>query len=87
MRKGAGHTAVSATYASSVTFKIWQNGTKEKYCNFATFNRLVDTKTRLSKHSQITKHWLENESNEFLVSKNTLADLKGPKVKYNLHYG
>ena len=36
------------------------------------------------------KLWLENESNpmiNFLISQNTLADLKGPKGKYNLHYG
>ena len=25
--------------------------------------------------------------NEFLISQNTLADLKGPKGKYSLHYG
>ena len=37
-----GHTAVSAT---SATLKIWQHGAKENYCNFASFNRVVDTKT------------------------------------------
>ena len=42
-----GHTAVSATEASSVTLLIWQHGTKENYCNFATFNRIVDTKTNI----------------------------------------
>ena len=42
-----GHTAVSATQASSVTLQIWQNGAKEEYCNFATFNRIVDTKTNI----------------------------------------
>ena len=32
----------------------WQNGAKEKYSNFAIFNRISDTKTRvLSKQSQI----------------------------------
>ena len=45
MRKRMGHTAVSATQASSGTLHPWQNGAKEKYCNFATFNRIVDTKT------------------------------------------
>ena len=43
MRKRMDHTAVSATQASSMTLQIWQNGAKEKYCNFATFNRIVDT--------------------------------------------
>ena len=47
-----GHTAVSATEASSVTLKIWQRD-KEKYCNFASFNRVVDTKTSKSKWDQI----------------------------------
>ena len=42
-----GHTAVSTTKASSVTLKIWQNGAKVKYSNFATFNRIVDTKTSI----------------------------------------
>ena len=40
-----GPTAVSATEASSVTLKIWHHGAKENYCNFETFNRVVDTKT------------------------------------------
>ena len=40
-----GHTAVSATYASSVTLKIWQHGAKENDSNFATFNKVVNTKT------------------------------------------
>ena len=42
MRKKMGNCAVSAT---SVTFEIWQNGAKAKYCNFAPFNGIVDTKT------------------------------------------
>ena len=37
-----GHTAVLAT---SVTIQNWQNGAKEKYCNFATLNMIVDTRT------------------------------------------
>ena len=45
MRKGMGHTAVSATLASLVTLQIWQHGAKENYCNFANFNRIFDTKT------------------------------------------
>ena len=24
---------------------VWQHGAKKNYCNFATFNRIVDTKT------------------------------------------
>ena len=44
-----GHTVVSATYASSVTLYIWQHGAIENYCNFATFNRIVDTKTIIIK--------------------------------------
>ena len=48
-----GQTAVSAAKASSVTLKIWQNGVKEKYCNFATFNRIVETKTSIIQTDQI----------------------------------
>ena len=32
-------------YLSLVTLKIWQNRANEKYCNFATSNKIVDTKT------------------------------------------
>ena len=45
MRKGIGHTAVSATQASSVTLYIWQHGAKENYSKFETFNMVVNTKT------------------------------------------
>ena len=45
--KGDGPYRGSATYmfASSMTLQIWQHGTKENYCHFATFNRVVDSKT------------------------------------------
>ena len=46
MRKGMGHTALSASKASSVT---WQHGANENYSNFATVNRIVDTKTIIIK--------------------------------------
>ena len=52
-----------------------------KYCNFATFNRIVETKTSilvLSEEVKYLKRWTEND-NVFLISQNTLADLKGPK--------
>ena len=45
-----GHTAVSATLASAVTLKIGQHGVKKNkknYCNFASFNRVVDVKTSI----------------------------------------
>ena len=42
-----GHTAVSATQASSVTLKTWQQGAKKNNCNFAAFNRVVDKKTSI----------------------------------------
>ena len=47
MRNGMGHTVVSATWASSVTLYIWQNGAKEKHCKFASFNGIVDTKASI----------------------------------------
>ena len=53
-----GHTAVSATQASSVTLYIWQHGAKENYSTFETFNMVVDTKTG----AKYIKCWLENES-------------------------
>ena len=39
-----GHTAVSATQASSVTIQNWQNGTEEKYRKCGTFNKIGNTK-------------------------------------------
>ena len=45
MRKGMGHTAVSANQASSVTHDIWQHGAKENYSKFETFNIVINTKT------------------------------------------
>ena len=40
----------------------WQNEAKEKYCNFATFNRIVDTKTSIIQTEPKYNSWLENES-------------------------
>ena len=48
MRYGTGIIMVSATYASSVTLKIWQHGVKEDYCNFATLKKAINTKTSSS---------------------------------------
>ena len=45
MRKGMGHHTVQATQASSVDLQIWQYGAKDNIYNFASFNRVVDTKT------------------------------------------
>ena len=45
MRKRMGHTAVSATQASSVTHYIWQHGAKENYSKYKTLNMVVNTKT------------------------------------------
>ena len=33
MRKGIGHTVVTAAQATSVTLWIWQNRAKKNYCN------------------------------------------------------
>ena len=44
-----GHTAVSATQASSVTLQIWQHGAKKNNCNLTSFNRVVDKKTGIIK--------------------------------------
>ena len=58
-----GHTAVSATLAY-----IWQHGEKENYCNFASFNRVVDTKTsKIQIGLNILKRWLENESKPIII--------------------
>ena len=68
MRKGMDHTAASATLAPSVTLQIWLNGAKEKYCNFATFNRIVDTKTQ---RAQLSSFFFENcvEFQEFYFTR------------------
>ena len=52
-----------ATQASSVTLWIWQHGAKGNYCKFATFKRVVNTKTNIIQIGPITlKLWLENKS-------------------------
>ena len=43
-----GHTAVSATQASSVTLKIRQHGAKENDSKFETFKMVVNTKTSIN---------------------------------------
>ena len=40
-----GHTAVSATQASSVTLYIWQHEAQENYSKLETFNVVSNTKT------------------------------------------
>ena len=83
------HTAVSATQASSVTLQIWQHGAKENYCNFASFNTVVDTKTSIIQMGLNTLNLFKKmnlNDGKFLISQNTLAVLKGPNGKYNLHY-
>ena len=42
-----GHTAVSTIKVSSVTLEIWQHRAKTNYGNFASFNMVVDTKTKI----------------------------------------
>ena len=42
-----GHTAVSATRASSVTLYIRQHGAKESYSKFASFKMVVKTNTSM----------------------------------------
>ena len=42
---------------------VWQHGAKENYCNFASLNSVVDTKTsKIQIGPNILKRWLENES-------------------------
>ena len=65
-----GHTAVSATQASSITLQIWQHGAIENYCNFAFFNRLVDKKISIIQNgAKYITFWLENESKEVQAGK------------------
>ena len=55
-----------------------------------SFNKAVDPKTDTNPNEvQIVIHCLEYESKPiiFLISHNISTDLKGPKVKYKLHYG
>ena len=60
---------------------LWLGSADRYNCNFATFNRVVNTRTSRILMGQ---KWLEHESKPIIVS---LADLKGPKGKYILHYG
>ena len=64
-----GHTMVSATEAFSVTLQTWQHEAKENYCNFACFNRVVDTKTIIIYYNgaKFITRWLENESKTILI--------------------
>ena len=61
-------------YSSLFSDQFLQNKANEIYCNFATFNRVVHTKT------SIIKIW-PNININFLISQNTLSDLKRPKGK------
>ena len=63
-----GHIAVSATWAFSGTLQIWQHGAIENYCDFVSFNRVVDTKTNPNGAKYI-KRWLENESKPIIILK------------------
>ena len=85
-----GHSAVSATQASSVTLKIWQHGDKENYCKFVSFNREVDTKTSKFQMGPNISHVgkkINLNQNIFSDFSEYTRGLKGPKGKYNLHYG
>ena len=80
-----GHIAVSSIEASLLTLQNWQHVAKDNFCNFATFNSVVDTKASIIQMGPNILH--VNLNRFFLFSQNIVADLKGPKVKYNLHYG
>ena len=63
-----GHTAVSATNASSVTLQIWQHRAKGNISNFASFNRVVDTKTSIIQNgAKYIKRRLENETKPIII--------------------
>ena len=73
-----------------MTLLIWKNEAKEKYCNFATFNKIVDTKTNIIQtetNIQKVGKKMNQTDNEFLISQDTLTDIKESKGKHNLHYG
>ena len=67
-----------------MTLEVWQHGAKANYCNFASFNRVIDTKTSKIQMGPtwyvktLVRKWISTDNN-FLISQNTLADLKGPK--------
>ena len=59
-----GHTAVSATQASSVTLYIWQHGAKKNYSKIETSNNYGDQYKDLNypNRAKYIKCWLENKS-------------------------
>ena len=68
-----------------------QRKPEETYCNFVNFKKAVDSKTDINQNGvQIIKNlsriWVLT-NHLFLISQNIHTDLKGPKVKYKLHYG
>ena len=46
--KKVGHAVVSATQTSSVTIWLWQHAAKENSCQLASWDSVVDTKTRIN---------------------------------------
>ena len=66
----------------------WTGNESQKiYCNFE-FQQGRHTLTDINRNGvQITKTVYMDLNIYFLISQNISADLKGPKVKYKLHYG
>ena len=88
MRKVMGHTAVSATQASSVTHKKWQHGATYNYCTFTTFKMEVNTKTSVIQMGPNVLTLLENEAKPIInfgflripspISKDQKENIIGP---------
>ena len=80
---------VSAIKASSVTLLILQKEPEENTMNLQVLEMAVISKTDISRkipnYFKFVKKMNLNVRS-FLSSQNIFHDLKGPKVKYNLHY-
>ena len=79
---------VSAIKATSVTLYIWQKEPEENTMNLQVSIMAVVSKTDISRkipnYFKFVKKMNLNVRS-FLSSQNIFHDLKGPKVKYNLH--
>ena len=64
------------------------NGAREKNCKIAIFYKAVVSKTGISRKIPNYFNFIQkmNLNVSLPSSQNIFHDLKGPKVKYNLHY-
>ena len=76
--------------SSSVTLNKLAMKARKSYCNFNFKQRshtMTDSNLNEVQNNLNCLEYMSLNLRYFLISQNISADLKGPKVKYKLHYG